>query len=142
MSMMRTRPGRSVTKSRPSGANAIDHGISRLVTTASTTNRTPSVVVNTSPAGVLGAGVEGAGAAGGSDGQARVSATWTASMKARMNMPNGMTGSYAGCTAWASPSVTSTRVSTAAPAMKNRITDSTAARLEPNIVTDAANSAG
>src|SRR5687767_4438472 len=89
-SMIRTRPGRSVTNSRPSGANAIDHGISRLVTTGSTTNRTPSVVVNTSPGGVFGDGAAGAGAAGVSDGQALVSATWTASMNARTTMPNGM----------------------------------------------------
>src|SRR5687767_13987970 len=89
-SMIRTRPARSVTNSRPSGANAIDHGISRLVTTGSTTNRTPSVVVNTSPGGVFGDGAAAAGAAGVSDGQALVSATWTASMNARTTMPNGM----------------------------------------------------
>src|SRR5687768_8456949 len=64
--MMRTRPGRSVTKRRPSGANAIDHGISRPVTTDSTVKRTPSVVVNTSAAGA-GAGVSaGAGEGAGS----------------------------------------------------------------------------
>src|ERR1044071_3343624 len=91
--MMRTRPGRSVTKNRPSGANAIDHGISRFVTTGSTTKRTPSVVVNTSPEGVVGVGVAGAGdVAGVSAGQPRVSATWTATMNARTpaSAPKGM----------------------------------------------------
>src|SRR5688500_17632524 len=42
---MRTRPGRSVTKRRPSAANAIDHGTSRFETTVSTSTRTPSWVV-------------------------------------------------------------------------------------------------
>src|SRR5204863_4275072 len=42
----------------------------------------------------------------------------------------------------ASPSAMSTRVSTAPPAMKNRITDTTAARLDPNALTDTAKSAG
>ncbi len=81
---MRTRPGRSVTKRRPSGANAIDHGISRFVTTGSTMNLTPSVVVNTSPGGVFGLGVAGAGDVDGeSAGQPRVSATWTARTNAK-----------------------------------------------------------
>ena len=43
---MRTRPGRSATKRRPSGANAIAHGTSRLDRIASACTRTPSCVVN------------------------------------------------------------------------------------------------
>src|SRR5262245_11527176 len=42
----------------------------------------------------------------------------------------------------ASPSSTFTRVRTMAPQMKNRMTDKTAARLEPKTLTDAAKSAG
>src|SRR5688500_12924095 len=42
----------------------------------------------------------------------------------------------------ASPSATLTRVSTRPPAMKKAITDSTAARLDPNTVTESANIAG
>ena len=52
---MRTRPGRSVTKRRPSGAKVNDHGTSSPVSTVSTRKPTPSRVVMTSPAG----GVEG-----------------------------------------------------------------------------------
>src|SRR5215208_7459374 len=44
--------------------------------------------------------------------------------------------------ACASPSATLTPVSTAPPQMKKKITDSTAARLDANMLTDAANSAG
>src|SRR5688572_52844 len=93
-SMIRTRPARSVTNRRPSGANAIDHGISRFVTTGSTANRTPSEVVNTSPGGVVGGGAGGAGVPGvGGSSQARVWETWTASVKARTlaSRPYGMT---------------------------------------------------
>src|SRR5688500_8061935 len=44
--------------------------------------------------------------------------------------------------ACASPSATFTRVSTIAPRMKKTITESTAMRLLPNSVTDAAKTAG
>src|SRR3990167_6072562 len=57
-------------------------------------------------------------------------------------LPGDMGRFYGDRRAWASPSDTSTRVRTSAPARKNRMTDSTAARLEPKIVTDAAKSAG
>src|SRR5262245_11609874 len=44
--------------------------------------------------------------------------------------------------ACASPAATFTRVRTRAPQTKKKITDSTAARLDPKMLTDAANSAG
>src|SRR5262245_56419023 len=54
--MTSTRPGRSVTNSRPSGAKAIDQGTSRPVNTASTRKCAPSLVVKGSPP-VVGGGV-------------------------------------------------------------------------------------
>src|SRR5262245_25040951 len=56
--MASTRPGRSVTKRRPSGANSIAHGTSTLLKTVSTRKRAPSRVVNESPP------VEGGGGGG------------------------------------------------------------------------------
>ena len=95
ISKMRTRPGRSVTNKRPSGANAIDQGISRLVTTVSTAKRTPSAVVKTSLGGTVGvgAGVVGAGVVSGVRGEhARLSTACTATTSARMpaTVPVGM----------------------------------------------------
>src|SRR5688572_27735949 len=86
---MRTRPGRSVTNSRPSGAKAIAQGTCSPVATVSTRKRMPSSVLNVSGDGPGdgdgdGAGDgEGGGAGDGSgERQARVSTVCAAKKSA------------------------------------------------------------